>query len=343
MSEKPSTPKLKSIVTIGGGSGQFTLLSGLRDLEGISNTAVVSMADSGGSTGILRGELNTLPPGDVLKCILALSPHRDFAIDLLLKRFERSQKLQQHNAGNMLLTMLSDYTGSFPEGINALAEILDVKGSILPVTTDKVTLVAELANGQRVFGEAAIDVPRYLERAQISSVFLVPHFGEDVAAHLPAIDAIVNADLILLGPGDLYTSIVPNLLVDGLAEALSFAKAKKYFISNIMTKFGETQNYSLENYVATVEHYMGARLDGILYNNAMPKPEVLSRYKAQRAEYVELSDRERLQQKYDLKELPLMDESAGVARHSSQLLAQCIQKLVNELPHQSGESEVLGS
>lgn len=331
MSENSAPFAPKSIVTIGGGSGQYTLLSGLRDLDGVKTTAVVSMADSGGSTGILRGELNALPPGDVLKCLLALSPHRDFAIDLLLKRFVSSEKLKKHNAGNMLLTMLSDYTGSFPEGINALAEILNVKGSILPVTTDKVTLVAELANGHRVFGEAAIDVPRYLERAQISQVFLVPHHGEDVAAHLPVIDAIVNADLILFGPGDLYTSIVPNLLVDGLSEALAFAKAKKYFISNIMTKFGETQNYALENYVATVEHYMGCRLDGIFYNNARPGDDVLERYQAQRAEYVEINDRARLQSKYDLREIPLMDESTGVARHSSLMLAQSIQGLLQEM------------
>lgn len=334
MSENKSSSSIKSVVTIGGGSGQYTLLSGLRDLDEIKTTAVVSMADSGGSTGILRGELNTLPPGDVLKCILALSPHRDFAIDLLLRRFVNSEKLKKHNAGNMLLTMLSDYTGSFPEGINALAEILNVQGSILPVTTDKVTLVAELANGQRVFGEAAIDVPRYLERAQISQVFLVPHHGEDVAAHLPVIDAIINADLILLGPGDLYTSIVPNLLVDGLAEALSFAKAKKYYISNIMTKFGETQNYSLENYVASIEHYMGCRLDGIFYNNTRPGEDILERYKAQRAEYVQINDRARLQEKYDLRELLMMDETAGVARHSSDLLAKSIQGLLQELTAQ---------
>ena len=323
--------KPKSIVTIGGGSGQYTLLSGLRDLPDMSITAIVSMADSGGSTGILRGELGALPPGDVLKCILALSPYRDFAIDLLLRRFLTCEKLKNHNAGNMLLTMLSDYTGSFPEGIKALAEILNVKGSILPVTTDKVTLVAELANGQRVFGEAAIDVPRHLDRANIAQVFLVPHHGEDVTVHLPVIDALINADLILLGPGDLYTSIVPNLLVDGLGEALSFAKAKKYYISNIMTKFGETQNYQLEHYIATLERYMGSKLDGILYNTQRPSEEILQRYGKQRAEYVELDNKEKLQQEYDLRQLPLLDDSTGVVRHSSKWLRRAIQKLVSEL------------
>ncbi|MCM2678868.1 gluconeogenesis factor YvcK family protein [Echinimonas agarilytica] len=323
--------KPKSIVTIGGGSGQYTLLSGIRDLPGVTTTAIVSMADSGGSTGILRGELGALPPGDVLKCILALSPHRDVAIDILLRRFSSSERLKDHNAGNMLLTMLSEYAGSFPDGIQALAEILNVKGNILPVTTDKVTLVAELANGNRVFGEAAIDVPRHLERANISKVFLVPHHGEDVTVHLPVIDAIINADVILLGPGDLYTSIVPNLLVEGLTEALAYAKAKKYFISNIMTKFGETQNYALDDYIASVERYMGSELDGVFYNNVRPSDEALARYAEQRAEFVELKQRKALEQRCDLRELPLLDDSTGVARHSPALLGSAIQGLLADL------------
>ncbi|GGA67462.1 putative gluconeogenesis factor [Neiella marina] len=323
--------KPKSIVTIGGGSGQYTLLSGLRDLPGINLTAIVSMADSGGSTGILRGELGALPAGDVLKCILAMSPMRDVAHELLLKRFSKSERLRNHNAGNMLLTMLSEYAGSFPEGIQALAEILNVRGAILPVTTDKVTLVAELANGQRVFGEAAIDVPRHLERANISSVFLVPHHGEDVTVHLPVIDAIINADIILLGPGDLYTSIIPNLLVEGLAEALNFAKAKKYFVSNIMTKFGETQGYMLEGYVNSVERYMGSKLDGILYNNTRPSDEALKRYAAQHAEFVDVANMALLQQRLDVRNVPLLDETGGVVRHSGAALADAIQQLVAEL------------
>lgn len=321
----------KSIVTIGGGSGQYTLLSGLRDLPNVDVTAVVSMADSGGSTGILRGELGALPPGDILKCLLALSPHRDFAMQLLLKRFESSEKLKKHNAGNMLLTMLSDYTGSFPEGINALAEILNVDGDIHPVTTDKVTLVAELENGNRVFGEAAIDVPRHMERASISKVFLVPHHGDEVAAHLPVIDAIINADLIVLGPGDLYTSVIPNLLVEGLSEALTFSKAKKYFISNIMTKFGETQDYSLEKYMERIEAYMGCPLDGVLYSNRRPKEEVMQRYAEQKADYVEIKNRESLSARYDLREFCMLDQSTGVVRHSAEALAFGITALLAEL------------
>jgi uncharacterized cofD-like protein len=143
----------QNIVTIGGGSGQFVLLSGLRDIEGIEITAIVSMTDSGGSTGRLRDELGILPPGDILKCILALSPHRDIARAILLKKFTTNNRLKGHDAGNMLLTMLSQYTGCFSEGIRAFAEILDVRGTILPVSLDKATLVAELTDGSRIYGE----------------------------------------------------------------------------------------------------------------------------------------------------------------------------------------------
>ncbi|MCK5695982.1 MAG: YvcK family protein [Desulfobacula sp.] len=146
----------KKIVTIGGGSGQFVLLSGLRDLEDTQATAIVSMMDSGGSIGRLRDELGILPPGDILKYILALSPYQDACRSILLKRFKKDRRLADHTAGNMLLTMLSRYTGNFPAGVAALAEILNVDGTILPVTIDRATLVAELTSGKRIYGEEAI-------------------------------------------------------------------------------------------------------------------------------------------------------------------------------------------
>ena len=195
-------------MTIGGGSGQFALLSGLRDLPNIAITAIVSMVDSGGSTGRLRDELGILPPGDILKCILALSPHGENSRTLLQKRFKKDRRLRGHNAGNMLLTMLSRYTGSFPTGVAALAEILDANGTILPVTTDQATLVAELTDGTRIYGERAIDMPRGNQREKIHDVFLVPHHNEAIRVFPPVVDAINDADYIILGPGDLFTSII---------------------------------------------------------------------------------------------------------------------------------------
>ncbi|MGD9242116.1 MAG: YvcK family protein, partial [Desulfobacterales bacterium] len=248
---------MHKIVTIGGGSGQYALLAGLRDFKSLDITAIVSMVDSGGSTGRLRDELGILPPGDALKCILALSPHRDIARTIFLKRFTADRRLAGHNAGNMLITMLSRYTGSFPSGIKALAEILDVRGHILPVTIDKATLVAELTDGSRIYGETAIDMPRGTQREKIHDVFLVPHHSNTISVYPPVLKAIRQADMIVIGPGDLFTSIVPSLIVHGVKECLKKIKAPILFILNIMTKFGETHQFTGRDFVKTLEEAIG--------------------------------------------------------------------------------------
>jgi uncharacterized cofD-like protein len=168
------------ILTIGGGSGQYALLSGLRDLRDINITSVVSMTDNGGSTGRLTDELGILPPGDALKCLVALSPLRNSAQRILLKRLNGDGRLNGHTAGNMLLSMLSRYTGSFPEAIKTLSDILEIDGKILPSATDKATLVAELADGTRIYGESAIDIPQGSRREKILNLFLVPHYNNSV-------------------------------------------------------------------------------------------------------------------------------------------------------------------
>lgn len=274
---------MQSVVTIGGGSGQFNLLSALMDVEAISVSAVVSMTDSGGSTGRLRDEMGVLPPGDILKCMVALSPLQEVARELLLKRFQSSHRLQGHTAGNMLLTMLSQYVGSFAKGVEALAELLDVRGRILPVTVDKATLVAELESGERVFGEHAIDVPRGPDRGRIADVFLVPHHSEQISVYPPVIDAISNADVVLIGPGDLYTSIVPSLLVPGVADALRETGARLVYISNIMTKYGETEDYCVEDFLAVLQRYIGRAIPEVIYNTHMPSSDKLDRYASEHA------------------------------------------------------------
>ncbi len=212
--------KTHKILTIGGGSGQYVLLSGLRDLAHVQITSVVSMADNGGSTGRLRDELGTLPPGDALKCVIALSPFRDAAQKIMLKKLNGDRRLQGHNAGNVFLSMLSQYTGSFPEAINALAKILEVKGTVLPGTINKTTLVAELTDGTRIYGESAIDIPKSTRREQIKDLFLVPHYNSSISVYPPVIEAIDNADYILISPGDLFTSIIASLIIPGIKEAI---------------------------------------------------------------------------------------------------------------------------
>jgi len=318
----------KKIVTIGGGSGQFALLSGLREIDDLDITAIVAMVDSGGSTGRLRDELGTLPPGDILKCILALSRHGDIARSILLKRFAKDRRLQGHNAGNMLLTMLSRYTGSFPAGINALAEILDTRGTILPVTIDRATLVAELTDGSRIFGEAAIDIPDVSQRAAIRDVYLVPHHSDRISVYPPVLDAIAKSETIIMGPGDLFTSILPNLIVPGIKEALQAAKAKILFVVNIMTKFGETHNYAARDFAARLEDAMGRRLDGFVYNTRRPDKMILQRYQEQQARFVDIDESLDFWKNRTIHAADLLDTAGGIARHDSNKLAALLKNIM---------------
>lgn len=323
-------PEPTKLLTLGGGSGQFALLSGLRDIPDIDITAVVSMVDSGGSTGRLRDEFGILPPGDILKCIVALSPHREVARILLLKRFIEDRRLRGHNAGNLLLTMLSRYAGSFPAGVQALAEILDVRGRILPVTIDPGTLVAELTDGTRIFGEKAIDVPRGTQREKIRDVFLVPHHSESISVYPPVIDAAWWADYIIIGPGDLFTSIIPGLIVPGVVEAFKKSRGKLLFVMNIMTKFGETHNFTGWDFVARLEEVFGREVDGIVYNSSRPDEKILAQYLNQKAEFVEINPEDACWGKRRIYSDDMLETSGGIVRHDSRKLAAMIQRIVNK-------------
>ena len=315
------------IVTIGGGSGQFALLSGLRNLEEIEITAVVSMVDSGGSTGRLRDELGILPPGDVLKCILALSPHHDIVRKILLKRFTEDSRLKGHNAGNMLLTMLSQYTGSFPAGVQALAEILEARGTILPVTIDKATLVAELTDGSHIYGETAIDIPRGTQREKIRNVFLVPHHSDCISVYPPVVEAIRSVDYIIIGPGDLFTSIIPNLIVPGVKEAIKQTSATLLYVINIMTKFGETHNFSGVDFVRKLEDYIERQVDGVIYNTERPDEHLLDQYQKQKAEFVEIDVNDAWWGDRKVYTAKMLDSSGGIVRHDSKRLASLIREI----------------
>ncbi len=319
----------KKIVTIGGGSGQFILLSGLRDLEDIDTTAIVSMVDSGGSTGRLRDELGILPPGDILKCILALSPYQNACRSILLKRFKNDRRLAGHSAGNMLLTMLSRYTGNFPAGVAALAEILDVEGTILPVTIDRATLVAELTDGKRIYGEEAIDLPRGTQREQIKDVFLVPHHHDSISVYPPVIKAIEEADYIFIGPGDLFTSIIPNLIVPGVKEILQKTNAKIYFIVNIMTKFGETHNFIGRDFVSRLEDRLERKVDGVIGNTTKPIKKILDTYRKQKSDFVRIDITDSFWDNRNIHLTDVLDTRAMIARHDPKKLNRIIQDIIS--------------
>ncbi|MCD8535597.1 MAG: YvcK family protein [Verrucomicrobia bacterium] len=302
------------VLTIGGGSGQFALLSSLRSLPGIEITSVVSMVDSGGSTGRLRDELGILPPGDILKCLLALSPEQAVTRKILQSRFSRTGRLKGHSVGNLLLTFLSTYTGSFAEGVSALADVLGVRGKVLPVTVDRATLVAELTDGRRIFGEAAIDVPRGNQREKIKNTYLVPHHNDHIEVYPPVLDAIQEADVILIGPGDLFTSVIPNFNVPGVGEAISQAPGKVLYNVNIMTKYGETDEFTAMEFVHEIEKHANRQMDYVMMNSARPDEDLLDRYKTQKSEFVEPVPAESLSPRHVF-HFDLLDQDGGIVRH----------------------------
>lgn len=275
---------MKKVVVIGGGTGVFTVLTGLKDYP-YELSAIVSMADDGGSTGVLREEFGTLPAGDIRRALIALSDSNEKVLsDLFNYRFGEATSLKGHSMGNLLLTALEKITGNFASAVDEAVRILDVKGNVIPVTLSNTRLYAELENGAVVEGESNIDIPKHDGRVRIKNVFLKPK----VAANPKAVKAIEEADAVILGPGDLYTSVLPNIIIPGIAEAISKTKAKVIYNVNIMTKFGETNDFKASDFIREIEGYLGNKIvDYITLNTEKPKGEIVERYKRENVEFVE--------------------------------------------------------
>ncbi len=257
---------MKKVVTIGGGTGSYTVLRGLKEFP-LDITAVVSMFDSGGSSGILRDEFGVLPPGDVRRCLVALSDgsRAEILRQLFNYRFENGGSLKGHSFGNLLLVALSSVYGSDIESIRKASELLDIKGKVLPVTLDKADLHAILEDGTEIVGETNIDIPKHNGDLRIKKLFLSP----EAKIFEETDKAIRDADLIVIGPGDPYSSVIPNLLVGGMKEALKESKAKKVLISNLMSEWGETNEFSASDIARELLAYSGfAKFDYVICNTA---------------------------------------------------------------------------
>ena len=258
------------------------MLSGLRKYP-VELTAVVSMADDGGSTGVLREEFGILPPGDVRRVLVAMSHSERLLSDLFNYRFEEGG-LKGHTFGNIMLTALERVTGSFEDAVDEAGRILRVKGKVFPVTLDNVRLLAELEDGTVVRGETNIDIPRHDGRLRISKIWLEPQ----AQLNPKVVEAVEGADLVIIGPGDLYTSIVPNLLVSGMKEALKKSRAKKVYVTNLMTKWGETTGFTAADFLVVLEKHLGKRmLDYVVVNTKRPQSERAQHYEKENAEFVE--------------------------------------------------------
>ncbi len=320
--EMSKNPRDKKIVVIGGGTGVFTALTGLKKY--FKNlTAIVTMADDGGSAGILREEFGILPPGDIRRALIALSATNNKTLsELFGYRFSKGRGLSGHSFGNLMITALERITGNFEQAIEEAGKILSIQGRVLPVTLQKVSLIARLDNGKIIEGETNIDAPKHDGRLGIQKVWLKPKAAINPAARR----AILEADAVIIGPGDLYTSIIPNLLVKGVREAIKKTKAKKLYFVNLMTKFGETAGFRASDFVRSLEQYLGKDvLDYAVVNKTRPNPMRFRAYIREGAEFVE-PDLE-YSQKTTLIKTDLI-RARGFLRHDPDKIAELVKMLI---------------
>ena len=314
------------ITAIGGGNGLSTMLRGLKNHTD-RLTAIVTVADDGGGSGVLRQDLGMPPPGDIRNCMQALSNAEPVMEQLLGYRFPEGS-LAGQAFGNLLLAALNGISDSFDQAVARMSEVLAITGQILPVTNANVQLEAVFENGCRVVGESKIFAVKKEQDCRIKQVRLLP---EHTPALPQALEAIRTADLIVLGPGSLYTSVIPNLLVEGVVDAICASDAIKLYVCNIMTQDGETEGMTAADHVsALLRHGSPGLVDLCLTNCAPIPPNLVERYKAEDAAPM-VVDRTRLEALgVELVERELTDESAPFARHSSELLAGAILELYRE-------------
>jgi uncharacterized cofD-like protein len=316
------------VVALGGGTGLSTVLRGLK--QHISQSpkdrprcpisdlaAMVAVSDDGGSSGRLRREYRVLPPGDIRNCMVALSSDEPLLAHLFQYRFPVGRGLAGHSFGNLFLTALTNVTGDFSRAVEVSSQVLAIRGRIFPATEQNVTLKAELEDGTIVVGESKIS----RSRKRIARVRLSPR---RVRPSPQALEALRRADLILVGPGSLYTSIIPNLLVEDVVEVIAGSSAARVYIANLMTQPGETSHYSVADHVRAIYEHAGKRLfDYAIVNRAPVSPRLLRRYRAEGAEPVEPSIEELEWMGLECIQANLLQQD-GVVRHDQTALAELL-------------------
>ena len=307
------------IVVVGGGTGLSTLLRGLKEFS--SNiTAIVTVADDGGSSGRLREELGVLPPGDIRNCIAALADEEELLTELFQYRFEAGTGLVGHSFGNLFLTVMSEITGDLEQAVMASSKVLAISGKVLPATLDDVSLWAEMEDGRLIEGES--NIPQ--AGGKIKNIGCTP--ANPIA--LPAaVKAIQEAEYIIIGPGSLYTSIIPNLLVPGIRDAIAKADVPRIYICNIMTQPGETEGYSVADHIREIDRISKQKLfDAVLVHRKPPTSLSLKKYAQENSHPVSLDRQEiaKLNRRIVMANVMEEDEIEGKVRHSSGQLARVL-------------------
>lgn len=324
--EKYHLNKACKIVVIGGGTGLSVILRGLK--KATSNiTAVVTTTDDGGGSGVLREDLGMLPPGDIRSCILALADTEEYMQDLLQYRFNEGY-LTGQSFGNLLIAALTGVYDNFEEAVAKVHEFLAVKGRVVPVTAENIHLCARLKNGTVVRGESKIITTVTQQNSSIEKVYLEPYAPEPIT---DALTAIKEADIVILGPGSLFTSIIPNLLVEKIVNEVSESKAIKIYMTNVMTQPGETDGYSVSDHIDAIEtHIDKSIIDYVMVNNEGIPKDLLSKYKEDGAEPVFLTKKERRKLKrkgIKINEGPYIEIKQGYIRHDADKIAEVVMDL----------------
>ena len=311
------------IVAIGGGTGLSTMLRGLKRCTD-NLTAIVTVADDGGGSGVLRQELGMLPPGDIRNCLEALANVEPLMSELLHYRFTEGS-LKGQSFGNLFLAALNGISGSFDTAVSRMSQVLAITGRVLPVTTSDVQLEAEFENGARVLGESKIFYCKKREDCRISRVRLLP---ERPPALPEALTAIREADMIVLGPGSLYTSIIPNLLVEGITDAIMESDALKVYVANVMTQEGESEGYTNADHIrALFQHSCPGLFSLCLVNNSEIPEDVVNRYAQEGAEPVRYDEKVCAELGVELVSHPVSVIRDGLVRHDPELLASALLEL----------------
>ena len=308
------------VVVIGGGTGLSTMLRGLKQYTS-HITAIVTVGDDGGGSGKLREDLGMLPPGDIRNCILALADTEPLMEDLLQYRFTEGS-LKGQCFGNLFLAAMAGISENFEDAVQKMSSVLAVKGKVLPVTLDDMKLVAELENGEIIEGESKIPSEVIVRNTRIKKIAIKPIDAKPLEE---AIKAINNADVIIMGPGSLYTSIIPNLLVKGIPEAICKSPAKKVYISNVMTQPGETDGFKVSNHLKVLMDYgVAENIDYVIANNGIIPPDIKEKYARENAELVVLDYENISNLNVNVIEADLIKITKRYVKHNAEKLAELI-------------------
>lgn len=312
----------KKVVVIGGGTGLSTMLKGIKAYTN-DITAIVTVADNGGSSGKIREEMGIMPPGDIRNCLVALANTEPIMEKLLQYRFAEGS-LEGQNFGNLLIATLADITGSFEEAVRVTSKVLAITGKVLPVTLEDVHLHARFNDGKEIIGETEIVEYGKENHTNICTIELIP---KSPNANSEVLKALQEAEIIIMGPGSLYTSIIPNLLVRHMSETIRCASAEKIYIANIMTQPGETSGLSLEEHIEVLIQYLGEDvLDTVIVNNEKVTKEQMKEYEEEGAKLLAVDTSHPVWKHLKRIEVPLIKvhEKQKFIRHDPKRLAECI-------------------